>query len=98
MAEPRDASDKPLEYEYAIDACDVFDKERLQKYRDKRRQWLDWLEGDRHHAIWHQILAMLWNDAVFRMIDKSREIARRTQEPSCASSIPSFKRCLQLGW
>jgi hypothetical protein len=38
-------------YEFAISQCDVVDKKALAAFRDRRRNWLVWLETDEHHAI-----------------------------------------------
>lgn len=50
---------------------------RLMRFREKRDEWLLWLENDEHHAISKQILEMLWSDAVFRLINNSRKYAQK---------------------
>jgi hypothetical protein len=71
------------QYEYGIGRCDVQDKERLRQYRRKRTEWLHLLNGDPLHSIWKQISTMLWNDAVFRVVNESRGLA---SERGCRSA------------
>lgn len=58
------------DYQYAIGQCDVPPEGRraLEAYRAKRRQWLEWLDTDEHHAIWTNISALVWNDVSFRTL------------------------------
>jgi hypothetical protein len=58
------------EYQYAMEQCDVPPERRsaLEAYRAKRRQWLEWLDTDEHHAIWTHVSALVWNDASFRTL------------------------------
>lgn len=65
-----------MTFQYDIDVCDVSDKVQLRRYREKRTEWLYQLTGDPDHAIWKQITAMLWNDAVFRTANESRRLSR----------------------
>ncbi len=32
------------EYEYGVDQCSVGDKALLTEFREKRSEWMDWLE------------------------------------------------------
>ena len=59
-------------YVTPIEQCSVEDKEALAAFRLKRLDWLSWLNTDEHHAIWKQITAMAWNDAVFRVLNEAR--------------------------
>jgi hypothetical protein len=62
----------PSSYQFGINQCDM-PPERLatlETYRAKRGQWLEWLDTDEHHAIWHAISAMVWTDVSFRTIAK----------------------------
>lgn len=65
----------PPEFKFSIDECDVPNKSGLSLYRAARTKWLTWLEHDEHHALWKQITAMLWNDAVFRMVNEARRFS-----------------------
>ncbi|MFO1050490.1 MAG: hypothetical protein U1E52_21640 [Geminicoccaceae bacterium] len=55
-------------YEYSIADCDVLDKARLEKYRVKRTEWVNWLEDDKHHAIWQVLTQMVWNEVAFNTV------------------------------
>lgn len=85
------------EYDYPTSECDVADKKTLKKYREKRSQWLLWLKGDPDHSVWVQIETMLWNDAIFRLINESRRIAHKTGEPSSALN-GAFARFTDQGY
>lgn len=63
------------EYRFPVDECDVQNKALLAEYRTKRNGWLEQLTGDEEHSIWHQIHSMMWNDAVFRLINETRRLA-----------------------
>ena len=57
-------------YKYDVGQCDV-PKERhpaLSRFRNKRREWLSWLETDKHHAIWQTLHAMVWTDVAFNAL------------------------------
>lgn len=64
------------DFQYRTEDCDVADKDRLTQYREKRTEWLYMLTGDPDHAVWKQITAMLWNDAIFRIANESRRLSR----------------------
>ncbi|MBS7544024.1 hypothetical protein [Ancylobacter oerskovii] len=64
-----------MSYEFEIDRCDVQDKSKLGEFRRKRDEWLHWMRKDEHHSICQQITGMLWNDAVFRMVNEARRLA-----------------------
>jgi hypothetical protein len=57
-------------YAYTIDQCDVPIERRalLQRYRDKRRLWLSWLDTDEHHAIWTTLHSIVWTDVAFKAL------------------------------
>ena len=40
----------------------------LEAYCTKRRQWLEWLDKDEHHAIWANVSTLVWNDVSFRTL------------------------------
>lgn len=58
------------DYAYDIDQCDVPKERRnaLQRYRERRRLWLTWLDTDEHHAIWPTIHTMVWTDVAFKSL------------------------------
>jgi len=62
-------------YEYQIDQCDVLDKDRLNRYRNKRAEWKAWLISDDINSIWRQITPMLFYEALFKTIIDLRKFA-----------------------
>ena len=54
-------------YKYDVDQCDVPRDRRsaLIRFRDKRHEWMSWLETDEHHAIWQTPHATVWTDVAF---------------------------------
>lgn len=81
-----------MTYEFAVEDCDVADKVQLADFRLKRTEWLHLLNGDPDHAVWRQIAAMLWNDAVFRMANEARRLSHQAGYESSArnSSLARF--------
>ena len=55
-------------FKFSVTDCDVEDKETLREYRQKRIQWVNWLEHDESHAILPLISKLVWNDVVFRFL------------------------------
>ena len=72
-------TDEPL-----IDVCD---KVNLMQYREKRGEWLYLLNNDEHHAIWKQIMAMIWDDLSFHILNKSRKPNSSATNPLLANFI-----------
>ena len=66
-------------YTTPIEQCDVQDKAALATYRDKRAEWLDWLNGDDDHSISHQLLGMSWSYITFRVISEAARLAHRRE-------------------
>ena len=60
---------------FPVEQCDVEDKTNLIAFREKQKEWRHWLSGDPDHSILNQIWAMLWNNAVFRVVNESWRIA-----------------------
>lgn len=53
-------------FRYSIYQCDVDgDKAALQRFRDKRMVWENWLEGNPDHAIWANISQLVWREVAF---------------------------------
>ncbi len=71
------------EYEYDVDQCSVSDKALLPEFREKRSEWIDWLERDAHHNIWEQIHSIMWNDAAYRSLNEARRFASK-ENPTAA--------------
>lgn len=65
-------------YKYPIEECDVDDKDQLRKFREKRAEWLTWLNGKDPHSIWPQISTLLWNAVLFHTVNDLRREARES--------------------
>ncbi|GAA0607896.1 hypothetical protein [Paenochrobactrum glaciei] len=57
-------------YKYDLRDCDVTDKKSLHSFRQKRKQWSNWLDDDEEHAIWNVIHTLVWRDVTFATISK----------------------------
>jgi hypothetical protein len=55
-------------YKYSVADCDVSDRTGLDKYRAKRAEWVNWLDDDKHHAIWQVLTQMAWNEVGFKTL------------------------------
>ncbi len=62
-------------YRYDLDQCDVPKERRstLRRFREKRREWLSWLDTDEYHAIWPTLQAMVWADVAFNALRRFAE-------------------------
>jgi len=104
------ASHLSSNYRYAPENCDVRCVKSLNDFRAKRDEWLHWLHEDEHHAIANQISAMLWSDAVFRLVNESRKqaadaggefatqsgiIARALDKGYVAEQVIAFRRLIE---
>ena len=58
------------EYKYTLSDCRVVDKAALNSFRQKRAQWVNWLDDDPDHAIWTAISSLVWRDTTFAAISK----------------------------
>lgn len=68
-------------YKYEIEQCDIDDKERLRRYREKRAEWIAWLNGRDPHSIWRQIHLLLWDFVLFSTVnDIRRYVAENPSE------------------
>jgi hypothetical protein len=58
------------EYTHPIDQCDVASERRpaLERFREKRREWLSWLHTDEIHPIWPTLHTMVWTDVAFKAL------------------------------
>ena len=48
--------------------------------KDKRKQWLDVLDGEDRSAIQNQVIQMAWDAAVFKVINEARRLAPCTPD------------------
>jgi hypothetical protein len=57
-------------YKYDVGQCDVPKERRpaLSRFRQKRREWVSWLDTDEHHAIWRTLDTMVWTDVAFNAL------------------------------
>jgi hypothetical protein len=62
-------------YKHDVDQCEVPKERRaaLRLFREKRREWLSWLETDEHHAIWPTLHTMVWTDVAFNALRRFAE-------------------------
>ncbi len=49
----------------------------LEQFKEKRKQWIFCFSGDERHSIIRQIYNMVWNAAVFKVINEARRIATK---------------------
>ena len=75
-----------LPYRYPIEECNVEDLDALKTFRAKRDEWMSWLSGEDQHSIMNQIASMIWNDAVFRIINESRRLGAAALTAHAANS------------
>lgn len=47
----------------------------LKRFKEKRKQWIHCFSGDDRHSIINQISNLVWNAAVFKVINEARRIA-----------------------
>jgi hypothetical protein len=64
-----------FDYKYSIDDCDILDKNKGEAFRKMRIKWIEWLHGEEPHSISHQISSMLWDHALFLVINELRRLA-----------------------
>ena len=69
-------------YEYKLHECDVEDRGLLERFRQRRTQWIEWFQGDKYHSIQGQIHQMMWDDAVHNTLNEARRFAK----PSAATN------------
>lgn len=62
---------------FMCDAC-------IEQLRDKRRQWIDCLDGDDVNSICNQLLRMTWNITAFRVLmEAAFDLAPDADEGGC---------------
>jgi hypothetical protein len=66
---------KRFAYTYRIDQCDILDKENGEAFRQTRLKWMEWLYGDDPHSIFRQIYSMVWDYALFCVVNELRRLA-----------------------
>jgi hypothetical protein len=85
------------DYKYPISQCDVPPERRsqLESYRAKRKQWLAWLDGDEHHAIWTNLSAMVWTDVSYRTLREAVIGQQDRSEMSCLHNTLIAEQIIQ---
>ncbi len=79
------------DYKYSIEQCDILDKEKGESFRNKRKQWMEWLNGKDPHTISNQISSMLWNYSLFCTVNELRRIATEEPEKEVGFNEPVMK-------
>jgi hypothetical protein len=82
---------KKFEYTYTFEQCDILDKTKGEFFRNKRLEWMEWLNGDDPHAISHQVYSMLWDYALFCTINELRKIASTEPEEEVGFNGPVIR-------
>lgn len=77
-------------YEYPVSACDVVCKSNLERYREKRDQWIGWLDVDPVHAITNQLHDMMWNDVTYRTFNEARRLDSNNPTAAVAPLLSEF--------
>ena len=62
-------------YDFAVEACDVLDVEKLRNFRELRVKWINWLQGSDSHYIWGQINSLIWDYVLFCTVNQLRKTA-----------------------
>lgn len=48
--------------------CDVSGRPTLERFRQKRAEWVHWLDDDPDHAIWQTIHGLVWREVTYSTI------------------------------
>lgn len=83
-------------FRYALEKCDVHDRNALAAYRDCRLRWVEWLSGNTHNSINRQLYGMMWDDAAFRALNEARRFA--TKEHPTAAVAPMLAGLIDQGF
>ncbi len=78
-------------YTYSIDECDILDKDKGEKYRHKRAQWIENLMGKDVHSIFQQIYRILSDYALFQVVNELRKIAQEQPQKDVSFNLPVIK-------
>ena len=80
-----------FDYTYPIDECDILDKEKGEAFRQKRLTWMKCLKGQDSHSISHQIHSMLWDYALFCVVNELRRLAATEPEDRVSFNGPAIR-------
>jgi hypothetical protein len=82
-------------YQFDVSDCDVVCKTNLERFREKRTEWLEWLDDDPVHAITKQLHEIMWNDVTYRTFNEGRRFA--FDEPTAAIA-PLLAEFIDVGY
>lgn len=77
-----------FDYKHAVSQCDVTDKTACEQFREKRKQWMEWLSGDDPHSIIKQIYSTVWDYALFCTVNELRRIAAENPKEGIGFNSP----------
>jgi hypothetical protein len=80
-----------FDYKHPVDQCAVNNKAACEQYREKRRQWMEWLSGDDPHSIIKQIYSAIWDYALFCTVNELRKIATEKPEAGIGFNGPVIR-------
>ncbi|MEE8186105.1 MAG: hypothetical protein V3T99_00400 [Nitrososphaerales archaeon] len=66
------------DYDYALEECDVENKDSLRTFREKRAQWIEWFSGEDAHSVWNQMSFLFWDHALFCTVNELRRLAAQS--------------------
>lgn len=77
-----------VEYEYAIEECDIDESKRkaLQSYRKVRQYCLEHIRGPSTYPVYRQLSKLAWHTAVFQTLNEARRL-----EPDAPVSGPAWE-------
>jgi hypothetical protein len=75
------------------DICsyDVYDKEKLLLFINKRKEWKRLLLDGRNLSVYKQVTHMLWNDAIFRTFNEARRFTIERNSPKLGLNGPLIR-------
>lgn len=82
-------SDTAGDYRFPVGQCDVHDKDLLNRFRQKRQQWVHHLSHDEHHSMQILLSSMAWKDIAYRMLASiaEQETASGLRNPLIAEAL-----------
>ena len=76
---------------YSVDQCDILDKRKGEAFRQNRLKWMEWLNGEDPHSISRQIYSMVWDYALFCVVNELRRIAATEPENGVSFNGPVIR-------
>ena len=78
-------------YKYPVDECDFSDKDKGKAFRNMRLKWIDWLHGEDPHSISRQISSMLWDYALFLVVNELRRLGEAEHQEEVGFNGPVIR-------